>query len=151
MKFLKLYQVIIVLYALYFSLSSFAQTSDYISWKTNYDKGVELVEKDSLIGSLSYLIYAKNIAQKLFKNTSDDYIISLEKLALVYNSLGQESKALTLYLESIQISKLKKTDKGLKFAETLKTLYSIYIKLKNNDEAVSKDASRRPCDWSDAL
>jgi CHAT domain-containing protein/Tfp pilus assembly protein PilF len=119
-----------------YGINGTAQTSNYNDWKTSYDKGLEFVEKDSLKIALPILQKAYDIAQKLFKNTEEEYINSLTKLATVYNNTGKASQALPLYLESIEISKLKKLDKGLAYAETLKTLHSVYIRLRNYNEAV---------------
>ncbi|PTM11953.1 MAG: hypothetical protein DA407_00280 [Bacteroidetes bacterium] len=133
---LKFRKIISLLFILTYAISVTGQTSDYDVWKANYDKGLELIEIDSLKPALPFFQKAYDIAKEAFKNNEEEYSNTLIKLATVYNNLGEASKALPLYTEIIEISKIKKLDKDLAFAETLKTLYSVYRKLGNYDEAV---------------
>ena len=63
MKTIRFCKIIFLFYMLVYAINGTAQTSDYNAWKTNYDKGLELFERDSLNKALVHLEKSLDIAE----------------------------------------------------------------------------------------
>lgn len=108
------------------AISATAQQSVYDTWKTNYEKGLALVELDSFKQAIHYLEKSHKIAIEVFTMEDEEYGSTILTLARTYRETGKESEALALNLELLEVFKVQKLDKEVKYAKVLREIGIIY-------------------------
>ncbi len=104
MSFIRFCKNFTFLLIFFYAISATGQLSDSNTWKTNYEKGLELVKIDSIKSALPYLSKAYDIAQDKFKSGNLKYKSTVIELAKLNRRLRKYKEATELYQEAINVS-----------------------------------------------
>lgn len=127
----------ILLFTVIFPFVTFsmnAQKKDYEEWKENYNKGIELIEIDSLTNALPYLEKSRKIAEII---KSDSILIkSLNQLSKTYQYSGAYNEAESTIKHTLSLIENTLGINTKEYSDNLQELSIIYNRKSDYKKAV---------------
>ncbi len=126
-----------LLFVAIFSLSIFSvypQNTGYKKWKVNYDKGLELIEIDSLDKALPHLKKSLELAELI--KIDSIAIKSLDQLSKIHENLGNYKEAESVIKYTLKLTENTVGKSSKEYSDKLQQLSIIHKRRSNYKKAV---------------